>query len=131
MKNTIYIIIAVILVIAIAFLLKKNFLSPPPTSPTVTSPTTTAKEVTIKGTMTCLPHRDTSGPQTMECAFGLKGEDGVYYALHDTDPTYKNIGNIPNNIPVTVSGIFRPGEDARYQSIGTIDVVSVSTSTPQ
>lgn len=36
---------------------------------------------TLKGEYTCLPHRDTSGPQTMECALGLKMAEGVYYAL--------------------------------------------------
>lgn len=41
----------------------------------------TSYEGTFIGMPTCLPHRDTSGPQTLECAFGIKFDDGSYYAL--------------------------------------------------
>ena len=36
---------------------------------------------TLAGVATCLPHRDTEGPQTLECALGLRTDDGIYYAL--------------------------------------------------
>ncbi len=36
---------------------------------------------TLTGVQTCLPHKDTSGPQTMECAIGMKTDSGEYYAL--------------------------------------------------
>lgn len=39
------------------------------------------KEETYSGEYVCLPHTDTSGPQTMECAFGLKLDDGKYIAI--------------------------------------------------
>ncbi len=42
--------------------------------------------VTLSGTYTCLPHMDTKGPQTMECAFGLKTNDGEYYAVNFGQP---------------------------------------------
>jgi hypothetical protein len=42
----------------------------------------TPRTVTLSGTYVCLPHLDTTGPQTMECAFGLKTDDGVYYAVN-------------------------------------------------
>ena len=42
----------------------------------------TPQQVTLSGTYTCLPHLDTTGPQTEECAFGLKTDDGVYYAVN-------------------------------------------------
>jgi hypothetical protein len=42
----------------------------------------TPQKVTLSGTYVCLPHLDTSGPQTDECAFGLKTDDGVYYAVN-------------------------------------------------
>ncbi|MBY0110694.1 hypothetical protein K2Y00_01680 [Patescibacteria group bacterium] len=35
---------------------------------------------TLTGTYVCLPHKDQSGPQTMECAFGIQ-TGAVYYAL--------------------------------------------------
>lgn len=36
---------------------------------------------TLSGDVVCLPHADTTGPQTKECAYGLKTESGEYYAL--------------------------------------------------
>lgn len=43
---------------------------------------TTPKNVTLSGVFTCLPHTNTSGPQTMECAFGMKTDEGAYYAVN-------------------------------------------------
>ncbi len=37
---------------------------------------------TLSGTYVCLPHIDTSGPQTDECVFGLKTDNGDYYAVN-------------------------------------------------
>jgi hypothetical protein len=36
---------------------------------------------TVEGRGVCLPHRDTSGPITLECAFGLSTDVQTYYAL--------------------------------------------------
>jgi hypothetical protein len=36
---------------------------------------------TLTGEVVCLPHADTSGPTTLECATGLRTETGEYYAL--------------------------------------------------
>lgn len=38
-------------------------------------------EGTLTGTHVCLPHRDTDGPHTMECALGMKTDTGEHYAL--------------------------------------------------
>jgi len=40
-----------------------------------------AYRATLSGEYLCLPHTVTSGPQTLECALGLKTDDGKYYAL--------------------------------------------------
>lgn len=45
----------------------------------------TPQNVTLSGVYECLPHIDTSGPQTMECAFGLRTDDGTYYAVNFGD----------------------------------------------
>jgi hypothetical protein len=42
------------------------------------------QKVVLEGQVVCLPHRDTSGPTTMECAYGLKTDDGKYYGLDNT-----------------------------------------------
>lgn len=36
---------------------------------------------TLTGVQVCLPHADTDGPQTMECALGMQTDVGEYYAL--------------------------------------------------
>jgi hypothetical protein len=43
---------------------------------------TTPKNVTLSGKYVCLPHLDTKGPQTEECAFGLEVDEGIYYAVN-------------------------------------------------
>lgn len=48
----------------------------------VTDLDATPQNVTLSGTYGCLPHLDTTGPQTEECAFGFQSDDGVYYAVN-------------------------------------------------
>lgn len=48
----------------------------------VKDPATVAGMVTLTGTYECLPHLKTDGPQTMECAFGFKTDDGIHYAVN-------------------------------------------------
>ncbi len=36
---------------------------------------------TLTGEVVCLPHADTSGPVTEECAYGLRTDVGEHYAL--------------------------------------------------
>lgn len=84
--------------------------------------------ITVSGTTLCLPHRDTSGPQTLECAIGLKDAEGRHYALSDTDPTYKNTGSIPMNTQVVVTGTLKTVPDEKYATVGTIAVTSVTLS---
>lgn len=42
----------------------------------------TPQNITLSGTYVCLPHIDTRGPQTDECAFGLRTDEGDYYAVN-------------------------------------------------
>ena len=85
------------------------------------------KEITITGEMVCLPHRNTSGPQTLECAFGLKSNGGKYYALRDSDPEYSNISSASMGEQVTVNGTFTSQNNSKYQDIGIILVDSITT----
>lgn len=78
-------------------------------------------EITIQGKVVCLPHWDTSGEQTLECAFGLQTDEGDYYALNDTDPNYGNLSG-PTGERVEVVGKLIPGSSERYQGLGTIEV---------
>ncbi len=67
------IIIAIILVGYIAMRLNKDVVPAPLDA--------TPQNVTLSGAYVCLPHIDTTGPQTEECAFGLQTADGLYYAV--------------------------------------------------
>lgn len=86
----------------------------------------TGDSVTIKGTILCLPHKDTTGPQTMECAYGLKDEKGVYYALGDSDSGFKNISSVPMNEQVEVIGALKKQSSTIYPTVGTITVTKIS-----
>lgn len=55
--------------------------TPPQASSTPGLDVALPKHVTIEGSYVCLPHRDVEGPQTTECAFGLRGDDGRHYGL--------------------------------------------------
>ncbi len=65
------------------------------------------REVTLKGTYICLPHKDTNGPQTLECAFGFKGEDGFNYAL---SMEQSDTPDFQDGKSVSVEGFFVPVE---------------------
>jgi hypothetical protein len=39
---------------------------------------------TLSGEYVCLPHTNQNGPQTLECAFGIKTTTGEYYAVDFT-----------------------------------------------
>ena len=82
--------------------------------------------IAIQGTMICLPHKDTEGPQTMECAFGLLDDSGRYFALSDTDPEYKNVSGAQMNTRVEVKGTFKLQLGSKYQDIGVIEVGSIT-----
>lgn len=51
---------------------------------------------TLTGEYVCLPHRDADGPQTAECAMGLKTDVGEYYAI--------DFGLMPRGMPALVTG---------------------------
>lgn len=52
--------------------------------PGVAGDNASRQEIVVEGDVVCLPHRDTSGPTTLECAYGLKDQTGAYYGLDTT-----------------------------------------------
>lgn len=42
----------------------------------------TQARIKIRGEYACLPPKDTNKEMTLECALGLKGDDGSYYGLN-------------------------------------------------
>lgn len=84
-----------------------------------------SEEVTMRGTVVCLPHRDTDGPQTLECAFGIRDASGTYYALRDPSPDQQLISSVATDSEVEVSGVLEVGEHERYQSAGVLEIRSI------
>lgn len=70
----------------------------------------TPYEATFSGTTTCLPHRDTSGPTTMECALGLKTDEGFHIGLDMSAVQMEAGSGLDTGEDVTVSGLYVPVE---------------------
>lgn len=83
------------------------------------------KTIRITGTALCLPHQDTSGPQTMECGIGILDDKGQYYALNDGDNNYRHISELPMNQKVTVEGTFDKVAESIYPIKGTIRITKI------
>lgn len=80
------------------------------------------QSIEVSGEFVCLPHKNTSGPQTMECALGLKGDDGNYYGVSDTDPNYSNVSGLGTGAKVKIKGKFTSREDSKYNSVGVLTI---------
>jgi hypothetical protein len=100
--------------------------TPAPTAATRHTSLASGTAVTVTGTGVCLPARDTNGPQTLQCAMGIQGNDGFYYALRDSTPDYTYLSKIQNGKTITVSGVFMLSAQTQYQSEGTITITGVS-----
>ncbi|HVU06785.1 MAG TPA: hypothetical protein VHE10_03305 [Candidatus Paceibacterota bacterium] len=89
------------------------------------------QRVTITGNRICLPHKDTTGPQTLECAFGIKADDGKNYGL-DTSllSATGTVDAINSATRVRVTGALTPVEMLnsnfwqRYDIAGILQVTS-------
>lgn len=84
--------------------------------------------IAIAGSVVCLPHRNPNGPQTMECAYGLKDAQGRYFGLSGSDPQHKDISTVGMNTPVLVRGTFSVSSSTQYPTIGIIQVKSISAT---
>ncbi|MDN5274972.1 MAG: hypothetical protein JWP06_873 [Candidatus Saccharibacteria bacterium] len=90
-----------------------------PDGRTFTQTTNDGAIVSLEGLTVCLPHKDMNAPHTMECAMGLKTDDGSYYGL-GTDSSDTSLSVV--NRRVRVSGTLRPIADSKYQNQETITV---------
>ncbi len=83
-------------------------------------------EISIQGQLVCLPHWDSSGPQTLECAYGIRDDEDNYYVADFSGLSQEKIVSMPMNTKVEVDGTFIPGPDAKYQSIGRIEINEIN-----
>ncbi len=118
-RRSLIIIITTLLAVLIAFFISENISAPESGN---RARFTDGDMVSLKGELACLPHRDQSGPVTLECAYGFKDESGTYYGLQDTTPDQSFITDVPFGEPVSIEGIYRSGGDDKYQQDGTIEL---------
>ena len=88
---------------------------------------------TITGTYDCLPHRNTTGPQTAECAFGIREDgSGDYYAINTMLMSSTDWMTIPTGSKIRVDGVVVPFEQIstntwqRYDIVGVVSATSIS-----
>lgn len=81
--------------------------------------TSNNQQITVEGMFVCLPHKDKDGPQTLECAFGIKTDKDKYYGLEFKDPSDFPMGGER----MRVTGALKETNDI-YDSEGNIVVES-------
>lgn len=77
-----------------------------------------APTVEISGTVICLEHKNPDQPHTLECATGLKAENGQTYQLKDGDS--KLAGLAGSDTRVKVQGRLSEVPSETYQSAGEL-----------
>jgi len=85
---------------------------------------------TLSGEVVCLPHKDTTGPTTLECAMGMKTEAGEYYVL---DLALMSQQSLPldNGDRFTANGVITPMEllsTDHWQKYDVVGIFSVTDS---
>jgi|GEM_PF-5333793 len=89
------------------------------------------EERTVIGTSVCLAHKDTTGPQTKECAQGIRDTEGNEYALDLSMLEEGSAEDLSGDKRIEVSGMFVPMELlssdqwAKYQTTGIISARSI------
>lgn len=87
------------------------------------------KQVDIAGVWECLPHKNTTGPQTTECAFGVLADDGNNYAI-DTRLMAEYPVDYATGTRVKVQGTLTPVEALnsiqKYNIKGVISATKIT-----
>lgn len=88
------------------------------------------QQVTIDGIWECLPHKDKTGPQTMECAFGLaKDQSDGHYAISTALMSQYPV-DYATGTHVRVTGVLTPANQLssiqKYDIDGIIQATSIT-----
>lgn len=83
---------------------------------------------TLTGEVVCLPHKDRDGPQTMECAYGLRTDVGEYYAL-DVALMSQEHTPLETGARITASGLIVPVEMLSSDHWKKYDIVGIFSVT--
>lgn len=81
-------------------------------------------QVVKAGKIVCLPHKNSDGPHTLECAMGLHDDkDNTYYALKDEQSAQgQSLLNDVSDKRVEVTGIFTLRDDKTYDIVGEMTI---------
>ncbi len=60
--------------------------------------------VSLEGVSVCLPHVKSGGPQTLECAYGLRTDNGFNYALDTSKAPLDNESGPGTNKRIKIEG---------------------------
>lgn len=107
-----------IIVVTLAAVLSAFFISGTLDAPESSSKFDDGQFVTVQGNVTCLPHKNQDGPQTMECAFGFKDTDGNYYGLIGGE----SLMTTPQEETITINGVYKAETSEKYQQNGVIEI---------
>lgn len=107
-----------------------RFFSSDSATTTVTPIDSTPQSITLTGAYVCLPHIDTTGPQTEECRFGIKTQDGQYYAVNfgasaDAMNDFQSGKSITAEGFIVVKEALSSDEWSRYNMKGIFTITKV------
>ena len=88
----------------------------------------TPQDATLSGTYGCLPHANPNGPQTEECAFGIKSDDGVWYAVN-FGQSADAMQQFRSGAHVTLRGFVVPKEALSSDHWALYDMKGIFTAT--
>lgn len=85
------------------------------------------QQVEVEGEIICLPYKDKDGIHTLECAFGLKDNNGNNYAL--SDPSLKFVIGLQTGKKYKVSGVLKSSQNDpanKYDIVGIIEMSAIA-----
>ncbi len=92
----------------------------------------TPTRMSLVGEYVCLPHKDPNAIHTMECAFGLKTDDGKYYAMDFNLMSQMQPGDLETGKRISANGTFTPIEmlstDMWRNNYNIVGIFSVTDS---
>ncbi len=119
-------VLALAVVLFIVFRHKNEVVIPPPQGQVGGAQ---SEQIVIEGDVVCLPHRNTTGPTTLECTYGIKNDKGEYYGLDTsglpatTPPDYQ-VGD-----HISVEGRLVPrsaGDESFWQTYNITGMLAVT-----
>ena len=125
-KRSLLFIGVTIVAVILAVLISGTLTAPKPESDQNTPSYKDGDSLNLTGELVCLPHREQSEVQTLECAYGFLDESGTYYGLEDGTTDYSLIANTHMGEKVQVEGTYRSSTDTKYKQNGTIRDTAIS-----